>query len=414
MRLLAALFILIFFYAAAGGADLAPGFRDAGLDSAECYRVHDLQINKDDLHFYFTDGYLIFGKPVSGLRTTAVFTADVEAGDAELLLLPPDRSERRSLAAYTGSPNLNEHFSAAVLLFGDDTYDNLMQQIHANQFNRRSPEIGAVMAEDWSSVVKNLSSSFEARLLLDLLSPHHRERGCFIAAINGKKLGNFDVIYEPRVAEQIAVGQVTSRNGLTFFDVWTSFETGPTRKGLRTRPAPEFTLKDYRIQATLAPDLSLRVITKVKVALSGSGERALPFDITRRMHVLSATIDGDSAEVLQPESLRSNLVRNDGNELFLLVAPHPLDPGRDHEVEFRHEGAVVEDTGHHVYFVGPRGTWYPNSGMQFARFDLTFWYPKNLDLVTPGVVVSDKTEADWRITRRITEAPIRFAGFNLG
>jgi hypothetical protein len=52
--------------------------------------------------------------------------------------------------------------------------------------------------------------------------------------------------------------------------------------------------------------------------------------------------------------------------------------------------------------------------MQFARFDLTFWYPKNLDLVTPGAVVSDKTEEEWRITRRITEAPIRFAGFNLG
>src|SRR6266566_9895977 len=104
MRLLAAVSILVSFHAAAGGADLAPGFRDAGLDSAECYRVHDLQINKDDIHLYFTDGYLIFGKPLNGTRTTAVFTAGVEAGDAELLLLPPSRSERRSLAAYTGSP----------------------------------------------------------------------------------------------------------------------------------------------------------------------------------------------------------------------------------------------------------------------------------------------------------------------
>jgi hypothetical protein len=414
MRLLAAVFVSIFFCAAAEGADLAPDFRDAGLDPAECYRVHDVQINKDDLHFYFTDGYLIFGKPVNGFRTTAVFTTDVEAGDAELLLLPPDRSERRSLATYTGSPNLNEHFSAAVLLFGDDTYDNLMKQIHASEFNRRRPEMGAVMAEDWNSVVKNLSSSFEARLLLDLLSPHQRERGCFIAAVNGKRLGNFDVIYEPRVAEQISVGQVTSRNGLTFFDVWTSFEAGPTRKDLRARPSPEFSVKDYRIQATLAHDLSLRVITKVKVTLSETGKRALPFDITRRMHVLSATIDGVAAEVMQPEALRSNLMRNDGNEMFLLVAPHPLEPGRDHEVEFRHEGAVVEDTGHQVYFVGPRGTWYPNAGTQFSGFDLTFWYPKNLDLVTPGAVVSDTTEADWRVTRRITEAPIRFAGFNLG
>ena len=121
MRLLTALFIPILSYAATVGADLARGVREVELDTTECYRVHDVQINKDDIHLYFTDGYLVFGKPVNGMRTTAVFTAEVEAGDAELLLLPPNKSERRSLASYTGSPNLDEHFSAAVLLFGDDT-----------------------------------------------------------------------------------------------------------------------------------------------------------------------------------------------------------------------------------------------------------------------------------------------------
>src|SRR6184192_927527 len=145
MRLLAALFIPIVSYAAAGGAELARSVREVQLDSAECYRVQDVQINKDDLHLYFTDGYLIFGKPVNGTRTTAVFTADVEAGDAELLLLPPSRSERRSLAAYTGSPNLDEHLTGAVLLFGDDTYNNLMQQIRGSEFNKRNAE----MARSW-------------------------------------------------------------------------------------------------------------------------------------------------------------------------------------------------------------------------------------------------------------------------
>jgi hypothetical protein len=414
MRLLAALFIPILSCAAAGGGDLARGVREVNLDSSECYRVHDVQINKDDLHIYFTDGYLVFGKPVNGVRTTAVFTSGVEAGDGEVLLLPPNRSERRSLASYTGSPTLDEHLNVAVLLFGDNTYNNLMQQIRANEFNKHSPEMGALMADQWNSVVRNLSASFEARLLLDLLSPHHRQEGCFIAAINGKKLGNFDVVYEPRSAEQISVGQVTSQNTLTFFDVWTSFEAAPFRKGIRKFAGPEVSVKDYRIDATLEPNLLLRVVTKVKVALAEPGERVLPFDITGRMQVSSATIDGEPAEVLQPESLRSNLIRNNGNNLFLVVASHPLEPGRDHEVEFRHQGAVVEDAGNQVYYVGPRGTWYPNAEMQFARYDLRFWYPKDLDLVTPGDVVSDKTEGEWRITRRVTEAPIRFAGFNLG
>ncbi len=413
MRWWAVLFPIVA-YAASGSVELERGVHEIELDRAECYRVHDVQMSKDDIHFYFTDGYLIFARPVEGMRIAAVFTADVEAGDAELLLLPPDRSERRSLAVYTGSPNLDEHFNAAVLLFGDNTYADLMQQIRANEFNRPQPEMGAIMAEQWTPVVRNLASSFEARLLLDLLSPRHRQQGCFVAAVNGRKLGNFDVVDEPRSQEQIVAGKVTSRNNMTFFDVWTSFAAAPYRKGIRKAPQPELTLKDYRIDATLEPDLILRATTNVKVTLAESDERVLPFDIAGGMQVSSATIDGEPAEVLQPESLRSNLIRNDGNTLFLVVAPHILEAGRDHEVQFHHEGAVVEDAGNQVYYVGPRGTWYPNFEMQFARYDLTFRYPKELGLVTPGDVVSDTTDGDWRITRRATPVSIRFAGFNLG
>jgi hypothetical protein len=209
-------------------------------------------------------------------------------------------------------------------------------------------------------------------------------------------------------------GKVTSRNNATFFDVWTSFEASPYRKGARQAPEHEISLKDYRIDATLESNLLLRVITKVKVTLAQGGERVLPLDMTSGMQVSSATLDGEPAEVLQPESLRSNLMRHDGNDLFLVVAPRPLEAGRDYQLELHHEGAVVEDAGNQVYFVGPRGTWYPNYEMEFARYDLTFRYPKELGLVTPGDVVSDTTEGPTRITRRVTEVPIRFAGFNLG
>lgn len=414
MRLLAGLLLPIVSYAATASAEAERGVGEMELDRAECYRVHDVQINKDDIHLYFTDGYLIFAKPVEGARMAAVFTADVEAGDGEVLVLPPDRSERRSLVMYTGSPNLDEHINQAVLLFGDDTYADLMRQITANEFDRPQPEMGAMMADEWTPVVRNLAASFETRLLLDLLSRQHRQQNCFVAAVRGKHLGNFDVMYEPRADEQIIVGRVASRNNMTFFDVWTSFEAGPYRNGLRPVQESELTLKDYRIDATVEPDLQLQAVTKVKVTMTHGGERVLPFYIAPAMQVSLVTIDGQRAEVLQPESLRSNLMRNDGNELFLVVAEHPLEAGHDYELEFHHQGRVVLDTGNHVYFVGPRGSWYPNCETQFARFDLTFRYPKELGLVTPGEVVSDTTEGEQRITRRVTQAPIRFAGFNLG
>ena len=72
--------------------DLARAIAEISLDPGECYRVRDLTIVKEDARFYLTDGYLIFGKPVAGARVSAVFTADVEGGDAEVLLMPPVRS----------------------------------------------------------------------------------------------------------------------------------------------------------------------------------------------------------------------------------------------------------------------------------------------------------------------------------
>jgi hypothetical protein len=75
---------------------------------------------------------------------------------------------------------------------------------------------------------------------------------------------------------------------------------------------------------------------------------------------------------------------------------------------------VVLDAGHQVYFVSSRGTWYPNRGAQFATYDVTYRYPKNLDLVSAGRVKEDRTEDDVRITRVVPNGRVRMLAFNLG
>jgi hypothetical protein len=172
-------------------------------------------------------------------------------------------------------------------------------------------------------------------------------------------------------------------------------------------------LSDFRIQATLNPDLSLDCVTRVKVKPQVDGAAAVTFDITPEMSVGSVSVDGRAAEVLQRESVRANIGRG-GNELFLVLPPEPLRAGRVYEFEFKHSGKVVHDAGEHVFFVTSRGNWYPSHNLQFAQYDLEFRYPKDLDLVAAGDVVSDRTDGDWRITRHRTAASIRFAAFNLG
>src|SRR5450759_3206787 len=393
-------------------ADIARAVRENTFDRDECYRVRDLTVLKEDIRVYLTDGYLIFSKPVAGRRVAAVFSTDVEGGDGEVILLPPDRAERRSLAAFIDAPNLDEHIRAAVLLFTGDVYEQLKSQMANNPANRKAPEMAPVLDEQWSPVLRNLGASYQVRLTLDLMGGPASANHLFAGMFRSTKLGNFDLVYDPDSIEQIMAGQVTTREDRLFFDTWTSF---PARTS-RQNPTPlvhDPQLGDYRIDATVAPDLTLNVISRVKVRVTAASLAAAPFEIAREMSVTGVRVDGVPAEVLQAESPRLNLAHG-GNDLFLVAPAEPLRAGRESEFEFQHSGKVIYEAGDHVYYVGSRGNWYPANGHRFSNFDLTFHFPRDLDLVSVGDTVEDRTEGFTRVVRRRTSAPVRFAGFNLG
>jgi hypothetical protein len=392
------------------GAELMKSIRDAGLDPNECYRVRDLSFARDEAQFFFTDGYLIFGRPIDGPGTSPViafFTTDVEGGEAEFLLLPPNRAERRSMARHTDTPNLEERLSEAVLVFADGTYRELMDQLRASPALKKSPEMGLLLTDKWSPVARNIGESFGLRLALDLMSPASTRKRFFAAAISGRKHGPFDVVFDPRLREPLVAGQ----SGAASFDIWTSFVSRSFR-GVTFEP--EFKLSNYRIETEIDADLKLHCITRVKVEPRQSGDMAFPFEISRRMQITGVTVDGESAEIVTNQSPRASIESPYGNDLFLVAPKHQLEKGRAYEFVIRHEGKVVSDAGHHVYFVGSRGTWYPSRGMQFARYDLTFRCARELDLVASGEPVEDRIDGNQRIVHRVTQGPIRLAGFNLG
>jgi len=395
-------------------AELAARIRQAGLDPDECYRVREISFAREDLRIYLTDGYLIFGRPVDGRRISAVFSAHNEGGDGELLLMPPLKSERLSLATFTKSPNLNEHFRIALMLFTDGTAEELAGLIRARPELHTSPETGILLERQFASAVNNLAASFGMRFVYELLSGHPPAEGFFYAAVRGNRLGNFDLVYDPSAPEQIQVGQVNFRDNRAYFDVWTSFASRAFRSGARKFEPPAEPLKDYRIEATLGADLSLEATTRARLETGQRSHPVLYFEISDSMTVAEVRVDGDACEVFQREALRDNLLRGYGNKLFLVVPPRPLAPGRSYEVEFRHRGRVVTEAGNGVYYVGSRGSWYPRRGLHFADYDVTFRYPAHLNLVFTGETLEDRTEGEWRITRRRSESPIRLFGFNVG
>jgi Peptidase family M1 domain len=397
---------------ATSASGLAQQIQQMSLDPEECYRVLEFNFSKEDLKIYLTSGYLTFTKPVHGERLGAAFVADADGGDAEVLLLPPTRSERQSLANFTKSPNLEEHFKAAVFLFTDGTGDELWRQLQSNPGQKKKPEAGELIASQYTDTLRNLADSFEPRLVFDLLSGDPKA-GLFYAGISGDKLGTFDLLYDPANQDQISAGRLAYRNNRTYFDTWTSF---PARSARNHAPAPaiKFSLNNFQIEATIENDLTMKAVTRAELTVHQDAGPVIPISISRNMRITSASIDGRPVEVFDRESLRLGLIAPADDRRVLLVLPSALAPNTPHRLEIHHEGAVIQKAGDGVYFVASRGTWYPHVDLALANYDLLFRYPKTLTLVASGDSVEDRTEGDWRITRRKPDSPIRFAGFNLG
>ena len=407
-KLAAALLLAAPLLSAATALEIARAVDEAGLDPNECYRLRDLNFSVDRAKFYFADGYLILGRAINGHRITALFSTDVEGGDGEVLMLAPNRAERQSIAAYTGSPTLDEHFSAAFLMFSPEILGQFTEQIQANPSAKKAPEMGALLDSKFSSVARNIAGSFDVRLTWSLLAPESN-RGFFAALISGRKLGNFDVVYDPHSPEQLAVGTTTNRDNRSFFETWSSFAVpGDVVKAL-----PQFNVSDYHIEAIVNPDLSLSAVTRYKLRLD-TPSAAVPLEISNLMDISEARIDGTAAEVLQRDDLRSDLIRNSGTELALALTAAPLAPGREHEIEIHHHGRVILDAGNQVYYIASRANWYPGYGNFYTTYDLTFHVPKNLQIVLPGMPAGESVQGEERVVHHKVDTPIRYAGFNLG
>lgn len=395
------------------GAALAQAIRDISLDPEQCYLVRDLSLARDDIKLYLNDGFLIFSKPVAGQRIAAVFAGSEEPGDGEILLFPPRRDERQSLAKFTQTPNLDEHFRAALLTFTDGSAERLLTDILASGRSRVNTEVGRMLATEWAAPVSSITTSLAQRIIGDLLAPTPLGGGLLFAALQSDRLGTFDVMFDPLNDDEILAGQFSQREGIVAYDIWTAFPSRASRENQAHYVEPVF-LSSYRITASLDQTLRLKALTRAQLTIGAQPTRAVTFAISRAEQVTAARLDGQPIEILFQESDRTRALRANENDLFLVVASAPLAPGSVHEIEFEHQGDVIEDRGSGVYSVGARANWYPRIAMEFATYDLEFRYPKALTLVSSGEIVDDHTEGDMRITRRRTGSPIRVAGFNLG
>jgi hypothetical protein len=390
-------------------ASISSALQQLSLDPNDIYHVRDLRIARGDLDVYLTDGFLGFTAPVAGRSVAAIFTTEgAETGDAEVVVTPPSRGERASLAYFTRTPNLDEHFNGAVFLFTDDLREEVLRHVAEND-ERKAPEQAKALAAQWNPVARNIAGDVSVPIVSSLLNSEPAARGVFYGVLAGRTLGPFDITYDPSQIENTTVGKIENGVVRSIFAVWTSFTA---RKSPKTPTTPPFTIRSYQMDVTIQPDLKVVAVTKFQVEVGPQPLKSLDLQISRIMKVTGASVNGAFAEVFQPASIRESNADDIGR--FLVVAATPLPAGTTAEVEIRHEGNVIRNAGEDVYFVEARNIWFPHRPSNSATFDLTFRSPERLHVVSSGKLVEEKTDGPIRIVRRALQAPARFVGFNVG
>jgi hypothetical protein len=398
--------------------------RTVGLDKARVYRVRDASFNRGAVHITLDDGVIAFTQDVAGHVTGGFFE-----GEGEVLLAPPDQSERASMVLFTGAAILEERFATAYLRFNDNTYTELMASL-------RDTSDADSFIEQWNVTAKNLAAADALRLLLTFSRSLPVAGGApdptaglsedryFHARIQGEKLGIFDVVYDSTAAEQVLVGQLKSNEAGTFYDLWASFadnRPGTPHESINAvteeGKSGDLAISSYKIRADVHPPTDLNADVSLQVLVRQGGQRTVIFELSRFLQIKRIDWDGQPLEFIHNEALAGSNRARLGNDLVAVIFPQALKTGQKLNLHFAYGGEVLSEAGSGLLFVGARGTWYPNRGLAMADFDLEFHTPPGWTLLATGKradIASTPQSATEQVTRWVSERPIPVAGFNLG
>ena len=397
--------------------ELYTQLRTVGLDPQRVFRVRGAALDHPNFHLDFDDGMLGFTSDICGRITGAMFE-----GEGEILLRPPTKVERESMALFTGMAILEEPFTSAYLRFNDDTAEQLNPYLSpaadSSDFLQQAKNAAIALAEsdglrlllDFSRLLPVSEGSTQPTEFAPLLHVH----------LMGRKLGSFEIYYDSASTESLWAGQPRLRNGIPFFDIWTSFvpQSSASEK-VREAVSGSVAIASYRIQATVEPPTLLKGAAELDVHVNKDGQRTLLFELSRFLKVDTVQEGGRPLEFIQNQSLEGTELRRKGNDLVAVIFPAPLRAGQDLKLNFTYAGEVLSEAGTGLLYVGERGTWYPNFGLSPAQFDLQFAYPTGWTLVATGkqLPVTDpekRPNTNVQTSHWISERPIPVAGFNLG
>ncbi|MGD9561807.1 MAG: M1 family metallopeptidase [Pyrinomonadaceae bacterium] len=374
--------------------------------------VNNLVLKKDAASFTLQSGAVYFLKPAGGRVTGAVFI-----GSGIFSLVPPVEAEKKHLAIFVDSQEINENFSSLVIFFTDDTFERIKASPAATMSSGGSDaEKARSMFRDRESTLrKSFRYNMTSRILSDFYAP--KRPGFFSAFIEGAKYGKLVYGIDPLGHADVYPEQVELLSyGETTGGIWAAFHMEEEyKKGTATswQDRRTYDIKNHKIDVTI-DGTRLVATDELTLEMREADSRFLPFDLFRSLRVKSVTDESGNALTFIQED-------KDEDADFGVVLPAAHEVGKLFKIQVEYDGTdALREAGTGNFILIPRSTWYPNNPISSfgdrAAFDITFRWPSKFVLVGVGSPVgTEKEEGGLKVAKWSSNGiELAVAGFNYG
>lgn len=376
-------------------AALQAAIAGARLDPARAVTLKNVKLGVGLGKLSLDDGVLIPATAVGGKTIEMVFL-----GKGRIEVEPPDAIEAGQLELFTGGSRLDEEFKEAVLVVGQDAAVSAVLKRPAAAPDAEQTRRAEALYADWRKKGEWKYMSVERGMLLNALRDPVAA-GYFAAWFRGGERGDIFYCVQPGEREQVTVGhfipieatdkekrklvkQISreQRKGrllgvevddLGQWDTWLSASLR-TAGGKPAPGAPTYEPKKYTLDVNLT-ERDLRLTGKARIDLEPviAGSRAVS---------LTLPSDFQVAKVTDPGGAPLFYLRK-GGELTVIL-PQPPPSGGTASVVVEYSGRPVDKDWNLFTLLDTMG-WYPHAGaIDRAPYDVTFHWPKGLELIASG------------------------------
>jgi hypothetical protein len=408
--------------------DLHGKIKNASLDTARTVRIQDVRLQTGMAVLIIEDGLLFPAAPLGERTAEMVFM-----GRGRLLLEPPDEIEAGQLGLFTGGRILDAAFTEAIFVVGRDAAsDILLDREPAGGIDQARIQYAARLYEAWKGGTVRRLVGVESALFLDALGDEAYDE-YFAAWMRGTDIGDFYYVVDPAAVEQVLLGQfipleLTDREK---YELSLEVDWQQDQGRFVGRSLDDLGQLDTWLSASLRDDDGQllpgtpgfepeRYVLDVEVQkgsqrISGAAWiEAKAVSGRRKAARLTLSTDFEVKRILDSDDTELYFVRNGWQISVPLPAPVPA--GESITIKVEYEGNPLERTGGRSWALRDTAHWYPRMGeVDRARYDVTFRWPRSLDLLASGHHVDGgMTDNGRHWERRSLDVPTDNFSFEIG